>query len=69
MNPFKFGQLMKHLTRAKQQKPDLPEVALLLNKTSPEVHIPDMKPGFLADDLLLKYINIKNNNSPSKKAS
>ena len=26
MNPFKFGQLMKHLTRAKQQKPDLPEV-------------------------------------------
>ena len=26
MNPFKFGQLMKHLTRAKQKKPDLPEV-------------------------------------------
>ena len=26
MNPFKFGQLMKHLVRAKQKKPDLPEV-------------------------------------------
>ena len=26
MNPFKFGQLMKHLTRVKQEKPDLPDV-------------------------------------------
>ena len=26
MNPVKFGQLMKHLVRAKQQKPDLPDV-------------------------------------------
>ena len=26
MKPFKFGQLMKHLVRAKQKKPDLPEV-------------------------------------------
>ena len=26
MNPIKFGQLMKHLVRAKQKKPDLPEV-------------------------------------------
>jgi len=26
MNPFKYAQMMKYLTRAKKQKPDLPEV-------------------------------------------
>ena len=26
MNPFKYAQMMKYLTRAKKQKPDLPDV-------------------------------------------
>ena len=36
MNPFKFGQLMKHLTRAKQKKPDLPEVFRASDAPIPE---------------------------------
>ena len=36
MNPFKFGQLMKHLTRAKQKKPDLPEVFRAIDAPIPE---------------------------------
>ena len=36
MNPFKFGQLMKHLVRAKQKKPDLPEVFRASDAPIPE---------------------------------
>ena len=36
MKPFKFGQLMKHLVRAKQKKPDLPEVFRASDAPIPE---------------------------------
>jgi hypothetical protein len=36
MNPIKFGQLMKHLVRAKQKKPDLPEVFRASDAPIPE---------------------------------
>jgi hypothetical protein len=36
MKPFKFGQLMKHLVRAKQKKPDLPEVFRAIDAPIPE---------------------------------
>ena len=36
MNPFKFGQLMKHLVRAKQKKPDLPKVFRASDAPIPE---------------------------------
>jgi hypothetical protein len=51
MNPFKYAQMMKYLTRAKKQKPDLPEVF-----PASQAPIPPIKPEVKQREAINEFI-------------
>ena len=51
MNPFKYAQMMKYLTRAKKQKPDLPDVF-----PASQAPIPPIKPEVKQREAINEFI-------------
>jgi len=51
MNPFKYAQMMKYLTRAKKQKPDLPDVF-----PASEAPIPKVKDSVATKDAINRFV-------------
>ena len=51
MNPFKYAQMMKYLTRVKKQKPDLPDVF-----PASQAPIPKVKEGVATKDAINRFV-------------
>ena len=51
MNPFKYAQMIKYLTRAKKQKPDLPDVF-----SASQAPIPPIKPEVKQREAINEFI-------------
>ena len=51
MNPFKYAQMMKYLTRAKKQKPDLPDVF-----PASKAPIPKVKEDVATKDAINRFV-------------
>ena len=51
MNPFKYAQMMKYLTRAKKQKPDLPDVF-----PASQAPIPKVKDSVATKDAINRFV-------------